>query len=118
MTSNPFEVDPTDYAKYVLIEDLVSGAYVDQKVRIYGKVVLNDHQSKKITLEHNDRRIECILPDNHMDIQEQQMYQMIGKVLQTSSTPILSVTHVRFMNFIEDGIYDTAVQRFNEFVFQ
>ncbi|KAK8887918.1 hypothetical protein M9Y10_038977 [Tritrichomonas musculus] len=121
MSDENFIFDPSDYARYASIEDVLNNkAYAKKKVRVLGTIVQNDRQSKIIYLagKNNDVKIECSIPDDFINIiEENQTYQIIG-IVESSHIPTINTIIVKPLNSVDQSAYNFAVHKFNEFVFQ
>lgn len=115
-----FSIDPTDFAKYATIEDVLrEEIYHDKKVRVLGTVIQNDKDSRKIVIAHNEAKIECSIPNEYVNLSEEnQTCQVIGTVIPLSPNPIINAIIVKPLNCVDQKTYDYAVQKFNEYLFQ
>lgn len=120
MIEQNLSVDPDDYAKYATIEDVLSNKiYQNKKVRVLGTVIQIDKQTKQIYISHNNAKIVCLIPQEYIDLfEENHTCQIIGVVEPFSSDPIIRALMVKPFNSVDQKAYDFAVQKFNEFVFQ
>lgn len=118
-------IDPTDFAKYALIEDVLNDKiYHNKKVRILGTIIQNDKDSNKIIIAHKDEKqniskIECLVPAEYANVtEENHICQVIGTVLPSSPNPIIKAIIVKLLDVVDPKLYDFSLKLFNEYLFQ